>query len=813
MRRVAVGTACALALVIGLGAAESREPLDYAGVARNILPPGQSGSLLFPPTTTDQLKLYDGLTPKFDAVTSADVARHFKSARFGPDGPAKRTVRPRPGLRIVRDRWDVPHVYGRTRADVVFGAGWATAEDRGLLMNLLRGPGRISALDVPGLNAFALATSARQFVSSAETERFLSRQADLLRAAGPDGRQVLRDVDSYVAGINAYNRSQRYGIVWTRNDVIAVATLIGAVFGSGGGDEARSAQLFDALRDHLGAGRGEGVWNDLRFLDDPESPVAVPGRFRYGTAPAARSGNAVLDAGSFEPGPTGSLPVNETRRRMSNALLIGRSRSATGRPLFVAGPQTGHAFPQILMELDLHGGGIDARGAAFPGVSLYVLVGRGRDYAWSATSANSDIVDTFAEELCGDDLHYRFRGECRAMTTFDAGVLKGRDGEADRRIVFRETVHGPVTGYATVDGRRVALASRRSTRGREILSAIWFADLNANRVTSARSFIARANRMEMTFNWLYADNRDIAQFTSGRLPVRSPAVDTGLPTWGSGEHEWRGWVGAAGHARVVNPPGGAILNWNNRPARGFAAADDDWSWGPVQRVDLLAHGITERRKHTLASVVATMNRAATQDLRAIEVWPVLRRVLTTGPGPTERARRAAELVDRWRMAGASRLDRNGDGKVDDPGAAVLDAAWPRFCEAAFRPVLGPTVERFFGLERWDAAPGPTGNAYGGGWYSHLDKDLRAVLGETVRGPFRERYCGVGDLAACRASLWRALDDAAAALEAAQGSDPTGWRADAARERITYGFLPASMRFANRPTFQQVVSFSGHRPRR
>jgi acyl-homoserine lactone acylase PvdQ len=409
-------------------------------------------------------------------------------------------------------------------------------------------------------------------------------------------------------------------------------------------------------------------------------------------------------------------------------------------------------------------------------------------------------------------MHYLFRGECRAMEIFDAGVLRGPPGTPTRRLVFRRTVHGPVIGYATVGGRRVAISSARSTRGREILSALWFADLNANRVTSARSFIARASRMEMTFNWLYADDRDIAQFTSGRLPVRAPGVDTGLPTLGTGEHEWRGWLAASGHAQVVNPANGTIPNWNNRPARGFAAADDDWSWGPVQRVDLLRSGIEARRKHTLASVVAAMNRAATQDLRAIEVWPVVRAVLEGGPAPSERARRAAELVDRWRAAGASRLDRDGDGRIDDAGAAVLDAAWPRFCEAAFRPVLGPALERFFELERWDDTPGADGNAYGGGWYSHLDKDLRALLGRPAVGPFRERYCGAGDLAACRASLWRALDEAADALEAVQGPDPAGWRADAVRERITYGFLPASMRFANRPTFQQVVSFRGHRPR-
>jgi acyl-homoserine lactone acylase PvdQ len=806
MRRVAVLLACGVGLVAGLGSAESKQRLDYAGVALNVLPPGQSGSLLFPPTATDQLRLYDGLTPKWSDVAARDLTRYFKSARFGAEGRVRRVTRPRPGVRIVRDRWGVPHVDGRTRSDVAFGAGWATAQDRGLLLTILRWPARISALDVPGLNAFALANAARQFDPSPQTERFLARQVDLLRRSGADGRRVLRDVDAYVAGINAYNAPR--GITrWTRNDVIAVATLIGSVFGSGGGDEARAAQMLDALRDRLGAERGEAVWSDLRHLDDAESPVAVPGRFAYGTAVASRAGNAVLDADSL--GPPASAPARE---RMSNALLIGRSRSTTGRPLFVAGPQTGHAFPQILMELDLHGGGIDARGAAFPGVSLYVLIGRGRDFAWSATSANSDIVDVFVEELCGDDLHYRFRGQCREMTTFDAGVLRGRPPEPDRRIVFRETVHGPVSGYATVDGRRVAVAAKRSTRGREILSALWFADLNTNRVTSARSFLRLANRMEMTFNWLYADDRDIAQFTSGRLPIRSPAVDPGLPARGTGEYEWRGFVPFSGHARAINPRSGTILNWNNRPARGFAAADDDWSWGSVQRVELLRRGIEARRKHTLTTVVAAMNRAATQDLRAVEVWPVVKAVLAGGAAPSARAGRAAAILDAWSAAGGSRLDLDLDGRIDHPGAAVLDAAWPSLADAVLRPVLGPLVERLATLEPRSSPPGG-GAGYGAGWWSYVDKDLRTLLGRPVTGPFRTRYCGGGDLVACRATLWAALDGAAASLESAQGLEPTLWRADATRERTTFGFLPATMRWANRPTFQQVMTFAGHRPRR
>ena len=245
-------------------------------------------------------------------------------------------------------------------------------------------------------------------------------------------------------------------------------------------------------------------------------------------------GNATVDDGSFVPVTYGAVSSLARRRHklMSNALLVGRSRSANGHPLFVAGPQVGHFYPQLLLELDLHGGGIDARGAAFPGISFYVLLGRGKDYAWSLTSSTSDLIDDYAEELCGDDTHYRYQGACREMGSFDAGTLKGAAGEPDRRLLFRTTVHGPVIGYATVDGRRVAIARKRATRGRELLSGLAWQDLNTNKPRNANEFLRSASRLEMSFNWVYADDRDIATFSSGRLPIRPDTVDPGLPTLG-----------------------------------------------------------------------------------------------------------------------------------------------------------------------------------------------------------------------------------------------------------------------------------------
>jgi acyl-homoserine lactone acylase PvdQ len=819
VRTLAATVVMAAALVLGLTSSAAAPPRDHAAVALNVLPPGQSGSLDFGRNATDQLRLYDGLTPLFDRVGTVDVNRMFKRAPLGLG--AERAVRvertPRPGVRIVRDRWGVPHVTGRTRADVEFGAGWVTAEDRGLLMNLLRGPGKLAALDVPGIDAFSLVGSGRNFEPTPATEDFLARQVPLVRLAGPRGRQLVRDLDAYLAGINGYNRAHGIQVrPWTRTDVVGVAALLGAVFGAGGGDEVRRSELLTALVNRFGdAGKGLAVWNDLRQQEDPEAPVSVDGSVGVYEPPDGLPGDSLLEDGSFEPAAPAPLALRTTPRPASNAVLVAARRSASRHPIFVAGPQVGYYYPEILLELDLHGGGIDARGASFPGISFYVLLGRGKDFAWSATSAQTDNIDLFAETLCGgDDVHYVHRGECRAMETFDAGVLRGTGSEPDRRLVFRTTVHGPVLGYArTRSGKRVAISRARSTRGRELLSALAFQDLNTNRVTSAHSFLRAMNQLEFVFNWFYADDRDIALYSSGRIPVRAPGVELGLPTPGTGAYDWRGFLPPSRHVQGINPRGGAIVNWNNKPGRGLPAADDNWSYGSVHRVDLLNRAVARRRTHTVASVVAAMNEAATQDLRAARIVPLLEEVLRTGPAPSARAELMLLLLSTWSQDGGSRLDRDLDGRIDDPGAAILDAAWPRVADAVLRPVLGPLVERLARLVPRDDPPNPGGSSYIAGWYGYVDRDLRSLLGRPVSQPFATRFCGAGDLAACRASLWAALEEAGAELAAAQGPDPAAWRADATGERIRFaGFLPDTMRWSNRPTFQQVMSFRSHRPR-
>ncbi len=827
VRRILCGSGLVAVAVVGAFApttpsAYAEGPPDFSapGEAWNILPPGEEGSSSPGINAVNQLFLYDGLTPLFDNVSNATLPFLFKPNTFGLGGEPPASVEhppARPGLRIERDGKDVAHVFAGTRADVMYGAGWVAVEDRALLMEALRGPGRLAAIDAPGIDPFQIALSGRQFLPSAQTEEFLSNEIAVLQVL-PGGPQVVEDIDNYVAGVNDARAAA--GIPtppWTRNDVVAIAAVIGARFGVGGGDEARRAEFLSALQQRLGASAGRTVFNDLREQNDPEAPVSIPGTFNLkneeneqGNNDEQGSANAVIDAGSLG---GAAAQASASQKEASNALLIGAKRSATGRPLFVAGPQVGYLYPQVLMETDLHGGGIDARGATFPGSGPYVELGRGQDFSWSATSSDTDIVDQYAETLCGgSNTKYLFNSKCTDMTTFNAGVLGPGPGPAAGPVVFNETVHGPVSGYATSKGRPVAISSKRSTRGRELTSALGFAEFNDNAVNSPQSFIAAASKIDFTFNWFYADNKHIAMFSSGRVPIRAQGVNLSLPTVGTGQYEWQGFLPASAHPHAIDPSNEEIINWNNKPAAGWPAADNQWSWGSIQRVQELKNAVARQKTLTLGSVVAAMNRAATQDLRDALVLPAVQAVLKTGPAPSPREQQMLALLEEWAGEGSSRLDRNLDGKIDAPGAAIMDKVWPKIANAVMSPVLGPQLEELASLIPRDNPANSQGSSYGQGWYGYVDKDLRSLLGLPVTGAFNTRFCGNGSLAACRSSLWTAMKEAGDELAAEQGTDePNEWHANANAERIRFGLsFPFTMRWTNRPTFQQAISFSGHR---
>jgi acyl-homoserine lactone acylase PvdQ len=827
---VAIGSLIAALLMFGVwsaaAAAETTLP-DYSGSAYQILAPGEYGGL--PPTENsfDQGILYNELTPLQGNVTTEDLEKYYLSEKFGVTGPVVRTESPKPGVEIKRDKNDIPHIFGATREDVMFGSGYVAAEDRGLLLALGLGPAFAAAIGVPGINPFELLLTGRSFTPSVQGYTFVAEQAKVLAEEGPEGEQVLQDLNSWAEGVNAYEESlppeDRLLPPLTATDAIAGFSLIGSIFGNGGGNEVVNSNFLANLTAKLGKKQGPKVFRDLREVNDPEAPTTITKPFPYDGEPTgATPGAAVIDPGSMStPAVQAAAATRASRRKASNFLVVGGENSADGHPLAVMGPQLGYYYPEIVMQADLHGGGIDAQGIVAP-ISPYVFIGRGRDFAWSLTSADSENVQQFLEKLCNpngspptrESTDYVYKGKCIPMTHFDAGELGEGNGEPARELEFNETVHGPVSGTVTVGGAPYAIANDRTTRGREPAGELAFSDLDSDRVHNAQQFFEAANKLETTFNMPYVNSSEIAYFSTGRLPILAPGTNPSLPTFGTGEYDWRGFLSLEQHPHAVVPKSDVLLNWNNKPAPEWGAASDNYSEGPVHRVQLYT-GFTKGMHE--AAVASIMNRAATEDLPALKDWPLIKQVLAGGKAPSKLAEEAANLVTSWVERGASRYGVTGP---EEPGAAVLDQAWTPIGEAVFGLELGPELlKELESINPPENAPSSSGSAYGSGWYGYVNKDLRTVLRQPVEAPYSTEYCGYGKLSRCRERLWAAIQTAAAQLEASQGAEPSKWRAARVRIEFPPTYLPLpptftepfTMAWTNRSTFQQVIEFTGHAP--
>ncbi|WP_030347443.1 penicillin acylase family protein [Streptomyces sp. NRRL S-1022] len=876
---------------------------DYCGGrCSDILPPGENGNATLaqillnqafgtqPAHAEDQLGPYANLAGGYKGLTDATINTFFDDSSFGvPADQVASTEKPagRGDVTIVRDKkTGVPHITGTTRYGTEFGAGYAAAEDRLWLMDVFRHVGRGRLTSFAG-GAPANQGLEQQFYRNAPyTEADLQAQIDSAIAKnGARGQQALADVNAYLAGVNAYidaSDSGRYfpgeyvltghkdsitnaGTIehFKVTDLVALASVIGSLFGSGGGGEVNNAVSLLAAQAKYGVEEGTRIWESFRERNDPEAVLTVHDgeSFPYGAKPADAQGRALPDAGSVAQEPlvydrtgsagtaaakrttatTAKTALGSARRGMSNALVVSGKYTASGHPIAVFGPQTGYFAPQLLMLQEIQGPGISARGASFAGLSMYVELGRGQDYSWSATTSGQDIIDTYAVELCQDDYHYLYHGTCTAMEKIEqknAWKPTTADGTAAGSYTMRvwRTAYGPVEYRATVGGRKVAYTTLRSSYLHEADSIIGFQMLNdPDYVKGPKDFQSAAQHINYTFNWFYADSQHTAYYNSGDNPVRASGVDTEFPVWARPAYEWRNWdpatntadyTPASAHPNSVDQD--YYVSWNNKQAKDYTTAP--WGDGSVHRGNLLedrvkklvaAGGVTRAR------LVQAMADAGLADLRAEDVLPKLLKVIDSAPVSDSTAAAAVTRLKSWVTAGAKRTETSAGSKTyaDADAIRILDAWWPLLVKAEFQPGLGDGLytaitDNLPVDEAPSAGHGPTGSHAGSsfqyGWWSYVDKDIRSVLGEPVQGPLGRKYCGDGSLTACRDILIGTLKQAAG-LTAAQvypGDDQCSagdqWCADSIVQRTLGGIKHGRISWQNRPTFQQVVEYTSHR---
>ena len=991
--------ALALALAFAPAAAAQVEPYgydDYGGF-HNILPPGQNGldtltqaaqfkaAGTYPPHSNDQLGMYSDLTTAVP-ITEAQIPQFYKDATFGvPAGDVASSESPEPGVTIERDSgFGVPHIYGDTRAELMFGIGYATAEDRLFFIDVLRHSGQGDLAQFAGGSNVAMDEDV--WSNEPYTQQDLVNQINWAASSSPDGPQILSDATNYVDGINAYIAKAEsplealtmmpaeYAAIgqpagpapFTVEDLVSIATLVGGIFGNGGGQQLSNAVLYQKMeqkfgpehytvagspelnaqlakkkkkkakpgkhkgktkpkkaadlvvaavaRAHkpakptmrragkaaLGAGKiskdDSGFATFMSFDDpnDPEAPTTVQGKsFPYQTLPrpskAVQNTIALPDAGSVSyvnPVTVGAVPAGESGqaktgskirpsssgvagmaesagqgllqfpRSMSNALLVSAANSASGHPLAVMGPQVSYFSPEILMEEDIHGPGIDAEGAAFPGVNLYVELGHGPDYAWSATSAGQNIIDTFAAPLCNpsggtvsiDSDYYVLNGHCVQMETLtrtESWQPNLGDSTPAGSVTFqtKRTAYGIVIARARVKGQPIVYTNLRSTYMHELDSALGFEMFNEPAIMqNPQDFMNAAYHVGYTFNWFYTDDKNIAYFNSGLNPVRAANTDPLFPSWAS--DAWQGMHPAAqmtpasvtedqtpqtAHPHAVNQA--YLTSWNNKQAPGYNDAATGQEYSSIYRSQLLDNNIKAQLaatgdKMTLADLINAMATAGTQDLRGVEVLPYALQIIGHPSDPTLAT--AVNELQAWVASGAHRVNREHPGASGDydqtDAVRILDAWWPLLVSADFGPTLGSDllnqVENDFPIndEPGHGVSGAhLGSAFDVGFYGIVQKDLRSALGDKVAGPLNRVYCGGGSLAKCRAALESSLSQAIA--ESPQQVYPADsvcaagdqMCSDSIQFRAIGVISQPLIEWVNRPTFQQADQIVGHRP--
>ena len=858
-----------------------------------------------PANFADQLEMYDALSKTSPGqIDEASLTKYYKDARLGvADADVVSTETPKPGVTIKRDKFGVPHITGTTYENVEYGAGYANIEDRMFLTDILRHTGAARMAEFVGPTAANIHMDQEQLRIAPYTEEQATAQiARVATRYGAEGEKLLKGLDAMLAGMNDAQKAlcplaqeappqigapgigfgakcpaeyavlQKAPTPYTRADIIYIASLVGGIFGKGGGGEDTNAIWYQQLKAKYGEATARKVFDDLREKNDPEAPTSSPTTQTYGGGgvnptlpgvalidekPTATAPGTGSDAGgSSSPipvplaqpafgvvdGPLGPINLGLKQHGMSNALLVDGKHSSDGHPTVVFGPQTGYFTPQLLVEQDLQGPGVSARGVSFAGTNLVVELGHGVDYAWSATSASTDIVDTVIERLCNVDgsaatvqsTAYLVGGKCTAMEQYthtETAIPNAASQAPPTQLNFLvlKTRHGVVQLRTTVGGKPVAVVTQRSTYNHEVDSAVGFARLqNPDFVDGATRFQQAVQAIDYTFNWFYTDSKDIAYYSSGLLPNRAPGYDWDLPHWGDTAYDDRGFLPFDKHVRAINPSTGYFVSWNNKPAPGFSAADNGWGYGPVYRSLALEDEVKARiaggRKITRPQLVDAMMAGGLTDVRAKYLLPHVLDVIGTPTDPQDA--KAASLLRAWVAAGAQRVDRARTGAyANSPAIDLLDVWWePKAAGATgtfslpkdvLRGTLGDLVDKLpKGLD--DHPRQGIGSSWNGvPWYGYVSKDLRQVLGKPVAGRYSRTYCGGGSLAACRTQLRASLHAAVQAALAAQSkTDVAALTYDKTKDdirHVTAGIVGVrGIDWQNRPTFQQAVHFTTHR---
>ena len=678
------------------------------------------------------------------ALASLSLAYYFASRSLPDYNAAYRIDGISAPVEIIRDTADVPHIFGKTDADVFEALGFAHAQDRLWQMVMLRRTvqGRLS--EVFGLEA----------VKTDELMRTFDLYGLAARSVAAQDGETTEALEAYAKGVNAWielanARSMGRGApefflfrteisYWQPADSIAILKLMAL----------RSTAQAEAevLRARLSV-LSEAWPRDL--MPDVPGPgvAALPphAALMHGVKPSRAALEDSRD-------PFWPLP-RFASAGASNAWAAAPARSAAGGSLLANDPHLDFTAPSLwyLARLELASGGVI--GATIPGIPA-VLAGRNARFGWGITAAWVDDQDLRMEEVNpADPGRYRTPDGWKAFET-RRSIIDVKDAPPIT-VTLRRTDNGPVlpedaydVGSVTPPGHVAALGwTALDPADTSMTSAIRFMQAGsiAEGIAAGEGFVAPAQNVTM------ADQSGIALATFGAIPARDPATlgQGRLPALGwMPENRWPGRQPYADNPRFVNPAGGIVGNTNNKIIDRPFPHHVSFIWGDTQRVQRWTRLMQEREVHTRESFIAaqldTVSPAARTilPLIAADLW-------FTGEAapqdtPERLRQRALEVLAEW------------DGEMNEHlPEPLIYSAWVRALQTRLiRDELGPLADSFTHMEPL-----------------FIERVFRDIDGAS-------RWCDIMQSAAtesCTDIARMALDDALLELSERYGTKVESWR--------------------------------------
>ena len=436
-------------------------------------------------------------------------------------------------VEIIRDRAGIPHVFAAHTGDLYFGLGLAMAEDRLWQMDRLRRRALGRQAEVLG-PAYAAADQAHLTVGI----DLIATREDA--AIDPATRGV---IEAFVRGIN-------FGIAAMGDALPVEFRILGY-----------APEPF-TVRDVIATARG--FWWSLNGRIDrliaAEASLLLPEALRAAYLTPEASENLVLPGATAVP--PGGLAGTDDATGSNNWAIAGH-RSAGGHPMLAGDPHQPFWVPASWYEFALHGPEDEAAGCGHPGIPGFWWGSNGTA-AWCLTNNMASTRDLYREEPHATDPALYRDGD--AWLRFDERVVTiPVRGEADRRVVIRSTMRGPVAN---------ALVPALAEGGDPPMSLRWVGmehldDLRAiiglGRARSWDGFRAVLRDWSVAvFNWIYADRHGhIGYQMAGRVPLRGRA-HPGVRDGNEALDQWTGYIPFEGLPTRHDPAGGTVASANQR---------------------------------------------------------------------------------------------------------------------------------------------------------------------------------------------------------------------------------------------------------